>query len=250
MKVKSTVIATIIFVSIFGTVAITSSLGIWNTVNSKEPARYTSGEAAGEYNPDDIRGSYTFGEISELFKIPLEHLGSGFSIADENTFAGFQCKELEAIYASSSAEGKEVGTDTVRIFVALYKSLPITLNDGTYFPESAVKILKNKAKLTEEQITYLETHSVTPAIATNIEKATTETKEVASESSETKKVIKGNTTFKELLDWGVKKEAIENIINDKMPSTSETIKDYASAKGIEFSTIKEPLQTLIEESIK
>lgn len=248
MKIKTTAIAIIIFVSIFGFIAITSALGLWTTVNTKEPARYTSGEFTGEYNPEDIRGSYTFGEISELFEIPLEYLGSGFSIADENSFADFKCKELETIYASSSAEGKEVGTDSVRIFIALYKSLPITLNDNTYFPESALNVLKNNAKLTEEQITYLETHTVIPVDTTNIEKTSTETKEEALENSDTEKVIKGNTTFKELLDWGVKEEDIEKIINDKIPNTSETIKDYTLAKGIEFSTIKEFLQTLIEQS--
>ena len=48
------------------------------------------------------------------------------------------------------------------------------------------------------------------------------------------------------MDWGVKKEAIEKIINDKIPDPGKTIKDYSSAKGLEFSTLKEPLQKLVD----
>ncbi len=239
MKVKTLHIAMIIFIIIFGGIALTSVLGLWNTVNTKEPARYASGEFAGEYNPADIRGSYTFGEISELFGIPLEDLGKAFAVKDESKYEAFQCKELEAIYAASSAEGKEVGTDSVRIFVSLYKSLPITLNNATYLPKPAVSILKSKAKLIDEQLTYLESHTVTPL--------DTEPAAVNSGTENTDGIIKGSTTFKVLLDWGVKKEDIENIINDKMPDTSRTVKDYATAKGVEFSTLKEPLQELVDK---
>jgi len=238
MKVKTSLVAIIVLVTVFGGIALASVLGLWNTVNTKEPARYTSGEFAGEYNPSDIRGSYTFDEISESFEIPLEDLGKAFAVKDESKFEAFQCKELETIYAASAAEGKEVGTDSVRIFIAFYKSLPIALNDATYLPKPAASILKSKAKLNDEQLKYLETHTVTPLDAdVPISSSVTES---------TDKIIKASTTFKELLDWGVKKADIENTINDKMPDTSKTVKDYAAAKGIEFSTLKEPLQKLID----
>lgn len=55
----------------------------------------------------------------------------------------------------------EIGTNSVRLFVALYKSLPFELSDTTYLPASAVVMLKEKAKLTQEQITFLDAHSVT-----------------------------------------------------------------------------------------
>ena len=239
MKVKTSHIAIIIIIMIFGGIALTSALGLWKTESTKQPARYASGEFAGEYNPADIRGSYTFGEISELFGIPLEDLGKAFAVKDESKYEAFQCKGLEDIYAASSAEGKEVGTDSVRIFVSLYKSLPITLNDATYFPKPAVSILKSKAKLTDEQVTYLESHSLTPL--------DTEPATVNSGTENISRIIKGSTTFKVLLDWGVKKEDIEKIINDKMPDTSRTVKDFATENGVEFSTLKEPLQELVDK---
>lgn len=238
MKVNTLIVAIIVLVMVFGVIALASVLGFWNTVSTKEPKRYSIGEEAGEYNPADIKGSYTFGEISELFEIPLEDLGHAFALKDESKFKAFQCKELEEIYITSSAQDKEVGTDSVRIFVALYKSLPITLNYDTYFPKPAVNMLDSKANLTEDQTRYLENHTIIPLNA----EATTE----SSESTSTDRTIKGSTTFKELLDWGVKKEDIERIIDDKIPNTEKTLKDYATTKGIEFSTFKEQIQKLID----
>lgn len=253
MKIKTSAVAIIIFASIFGAIAITSAFGLWTTVNTKEPARYTTGEFAGKYNPADIRGSYTFGEISDLFDISLEDLGKAFALKDEKTFATFQCKELETIYSSAASEGKEVGTDSVKTFVALYKSLPITLNDTTYLPQPAVNILKNKAKLTEEQLKYLDTHTIAPldaAISSDTKSQTQEESTTTKETSTTEKIIKGSTTFKDLTDWGVKTEEIEKVINDKMPSTGKLVKDYATEKGIEFSTLKGSLQNLVDSQNK
>ncbi|KOA20349.1 hypothetical protein CLHOM_11680 [Clostridium homopropionicum DSM 5847] len=254
MKIKTSAVAVIIFASIFGTIAITSAFGLWNTVNTKEPALYTTGEFAGEYNPADIRGSYNFGEISDLFEVSLEDLGIAFALKDEKTFATFQCKELEAIYTSAASEGKEVGTDSVKTFVALYKSLPITLNDTTYLPEPAVNILRSKVKLTEEQSKYLDTHTIAPldaAISSDTKsQAQEESTAKVKETSTTEKIIKGSTTFKDLIDWGVKTEEIEKVINDKIPSTGKLVKDYATEKGVEFSTLKESLQSLVDAQNK
>ena len=160
MKVKSYAVALTVLIVIFGSVAVTSYLGQWKTTTDKVPATYTSGEAAGQYNPADIRGSYTFGQIQDAFGIPVEELGVAFGVKDPSKYATFQVKELETIYASLAAQNKEVGTDSVRIFVALYKGLPITLTDTTYMPRPAVDILKSKAILSQDQLDYLNSHSV------------------------------------------------------------------------------------------
>ncbi|AHF08489.1 hypothetical protein [Desulfitobacterium metallireducens] len=160
MKIKSNILGWIIFIVIFGTVGITSGLDLWKTTNDKIPATFSEGSLAGQYNPADIRGSYTFAEIQNAFEIPVEDLGIAFGIKDSSNYASFQVKELETIYSSLAADGKEVGTGSVRTYVALYKGLPITLADGTYLPKPAVDILKAKAPLTQEQFQFLDTHSV------------------------------------------------------------------------------------------
>ena len=59
------------------------ALNFWNTEEgggSQAPATFTSGEFYGEYNPADIRGSYSFGHISELWEIPPTELGTVFAL--------------------------------------------------------------------------------------------------------------------------------------------------------------------------
>jgi hypothetical protein len=159
MKVKSYAVALIVLVVIFGSVAITSYMGQWKTTTNKVPAKYSEGESAGEYNPADIRGSYTFGQIQDAFGIPADELAVAFGVKNRDNET-FQVKELETIYALLAAQGKEVGTDSVRIFVAMYKGLPITLTDTTYMPKPAVEILKSKAPLSPEQLEYLHSHTI------------------------------------------------------------------------------------------
>jgi len=159
MKVKSNVIAIMVLVVIFGSVAYTSYTGQWKTTTDKVPVKYTEGAAAGEYNPADIRGSYTFANIEAAFGIPADELGTAFGIKDRDN-ATFQVKELETIYAPLAAQGKEVGTDSVRIFVSLYKGLPITLTDTTYLPKPAAEILKTRATLSKEQLEFVNKHMV------------------------------------------------------------------------------------------
>ena len=59
------------------------------------------------------------------------------------------------------------------------------------------------------------------------------------------RIIKGKTTFKEVLDWGLPREEIEAVIGGELPATGMTIRDFASQKGLEFSTIKVALQAKI-----
>ena len=118
----------IVVVIIFGGIGVSSITGSWQTTSTKIPAKYTSGEFAGQYNPADIRGSYTFGEISEAFNVPLNDLAVAFGMEGRSSLAEVQCKELEALYVDA-ASGNSVGTNSVRIFVAPYKGLPITLSD-------------------------------------------------------------------------------------------------------------------------
>jgi len=160
MKIRSSIMGLIVPIVILGSVGVTSALDLWKTTNDKIPVKYSEGTATGQYNPADIRGSYTFGEIEKVFGIPVEDLGIGFGVKDPAYYASFQCKELETIYATLAVQGKEVGTGSVRAFVALYKGLPITLSDETYLPKPAVDLLKDKASLTQDQLQFITQHTV------------------------------------------------------------------------------------------
>lgn len=156
MRIKTNTLAIIIIVVMLGGVALSSSLGLWQTKTTKIPVKYSTGDAAGQYNPADIKGSYSFANISKLFEIPLEDLGKAFGVPADR-LNSFLVKELESIYDSSS-DGKSVGANSVRVFVALYKGLPIELSEDTYFPESAVEVLNKAGNLTPDSMKYLDGH--------------------------------------------------------------------------------------------
>jgi len=95
----------------------------------------------------------------------------------------------------------------------------------------------------EEQNNYLSSHTID---ISNIKAENNSEEHISSDTEEMK--VKGNTTFKEVLDWGVSEEAMETIIDAKLPNTVMTIKDYCAEKEIEFSIVKTAIQQKIDEA--
>ncbi len=258
MKLTSKPLAAIVFIIFFGGIALTSTLGWFQTSTTKVPVTFTEGEFAGQYNPADIRGSYTFGDISNLFAVPLANLQTGFHFPPEADPAAYQVKNLEAQFADS---GYEIGTDSVRLFVALYKGLPYDLSVDSYLPAEAANILTTKAKLSPEQTDYLKTHTVdlgqpaaettpqeTPAPAAAQTSAAPQPTASTTEHVAADRTITGKTTFQNLLDWGVAPATIEQVIAAPLPSAGIVIKDYLTSKGLEFSTLKGVLQVEVDKA--
>jgi hypothetical protein len=57
MNIRSKHIGPIILAAFIIGIGGTIGLNLWRTTSSKVPAKFTSGEHEGEYNPADIRGS-------------------------------------------------------------------------------------------------------------------------------------------------------------------------------------------------
>jgi len=254
MNLTSKPLAAIIFVILFGGIMLTTATGWWQTESSKQPATFTEGEFAGEANPADIRGSYTFGDIEKSFNIPASILAQAFVIETSDP-AAFAVKGLEEIYAASEFE---IGTASVRLFVAFYNGLPMDLSTDMYLPENAAVLLKAQT-LTLEQLTYLEAHTVpNPAAASDSPEAAplpvTEsapeavtTPHAATSAESTERLVKGKTTFKDVLDWGVSQEIIEQVIGAPMPNPLTKVKDFCTEKGLDFEVIKPALQTEVDK---
>lgn len=253
MKMTSKSMAAVILVILFGGIAVTTALGWWATETTKEPARFSEGEAAGEYNPLDIRGSYTFGDISRLFEIPIEDLARAFQVPQGVDPASFQVKNLEDQFAAYAGD---LGTSSVRLFTAFYTGLPYDLTlEEVYLPDSAAAVLLAKAPLNEEQKAYLAAHTVitsevsTPPAAETVAASTPAPAATETHTVEEGKVA-GKTTFQDLLDWGVPKEVIEQIMGGMPPTTSTLVKDYCTLKGLSFSEIKLLLQAEVDKALK
>ncbi|MGH4118944.1 hypothetical protein [Clostridium sp.] len=159
MKIKTYVLPLVIIVVLFGGIVVTKAFGLWKTESTKVPNTIKSGEAMGEYNPSDIRGSYTFKDISSSFKIPVEILGEAFAV-ESSDLNSFKVKDLEIIYEGLKDSGTQIGTSSIRLFVAYYLDLPYEISEESYLPKAAVDILKSKVKLSDEKLKYLDSHSV------------------------------------------------------------------------------------------
>jgi len=264
MSLNSKILAVVVLVVLFGGIAVSTTLGWWATESTKTPATYTEGEFAGQANPADIRGSYTFGDVSRVFDIPAATLAQAFGVTAEDP-AAFALKDLETLYLESPVE---IGTASVRLFVACYRGLPYDLATAaeTYVPASAAAVINAEGQPTAEQRAWLETHTApvaAPAPATPegtvapVETAAPEgtaapepvaTPVAAAEDSATR--IKGRTTFGELLDWGVSQAAIEEIIGGPLPDPAMKVKDYATAQGLDFETLKLALQAAVDNQVK
>jgi len=248
MNLTSKPLAVIVLAIMFGGIFFSSAMGWWATESNKVPVTFTEGEFAGQANPVDIRGSYTFGDIANSFDVTPDVLAQAFGVTDGDP-AAFAVKELEAIYADS---GYEIGTNSVRLFVAYYAGLPFdTTGQEIYLLQTAADILLAKGNLTPEQAAYLEKYTVTvagsvpPAEAPAVEAAP-----VPAESSATLSegyTIKGKTIFGELISWGVSKVTIEQLIGAPMPDPAMKVKDYAAANGLDFETLKTALQTEVDK---
>jgi hypothetical protein len=159
MKLKPQIAVLAVLVIFAAGILFTNVAGLWSTTSTKTPSKIANLEAADAYDPDDIRGSFTFGDISSLYGVPLEDLAAAFGV-DEKVAASFKCKDLEGL---SEDAAYEIGTASVKLFTAYYTGLPYTPTEETYLPESAAEVLLAHGAMTPEQSEYLAAHTVPAA---------------------------------------------------------------------------------------
>ena len=237
MKLKSKHLVPLILVVFIAGIAGTMAFNLWRTEGSKIPAKFSTGEHEGEYNPADIRGSYTFSNISETFKIPLEDLSRAFGLDGVENVAEFQCKELKVLYPEP--EEGEIGTDSTKLFVALYTGLPHTPEETTRLPTPALSVLKDK--LSEQELE--EVKKITVSLS---DLKPVSSQETAEQANDQDRAVRGKTTFSDLRDWKLTKEEIEQLLGIPMGKPGVTVRDHCTANEIEFSEVKTALQALVD----
>lgn len=246
MKIKFIAMAILVPAILFGGIAATMAADVWSTTSDKTPAKYVSGSHSGEYNPADIRGSYTFTEVSEDFGIDQNVLYSAFGIPEGTDGMAVKTKDLEGMYAADTG----IGNESVQVFVALYKHLPIDY-EGVILPQKAAEILLAVGGLSADETTFLQQfigQSSAPLAslpAASAQPSASGSK--AGTAEETEQLVNGSATFQMVLDAGITKEQVEEIIGGSMPPTNQTIKDYCSANGLTFSDIKNQMNALAQK---
>ena len=239
MRIKANLAAIILPTLFIAGILFSSAVGYWKTENSKVPTKYTEGVFEGEANPADIRGSYSFSDLEKAFDIPVDTLAKAFGFSASENPEGIKIKEFEELYGV--IEDMEIGTGSMRLFVALYKGLPFEAEEDTAIPQPAWNIL-NKEGATDKDT--LSGYSERVVALEDLE-ISTGTVEHSEESEET--TIKGKTLFSDLLDWGLSQKQIEEVLGAPIGAAGMTIRDYCTEQGIEFSTVKTPLQDLLDK---
>ena len=253
MRLRSIHLAIGVAVLVLGSVGIASLAGLWQTEGSRVPRVIANGDAAGSFDPADIRGSYTFGDIEASFGVPAALLAEALGVVTESPEL-YQVKDLENAsgepVAADEAPGYEVGTDTVRLIVALLADLPYEAQTTTGLPAAAYRILAATDSVDQERlIRYadrlvgVETASPSPAETVS---GGASGAGVPSDSEEAV-AVRGRTTFAELLDYGVTKEQIEEVLGRNMPARGVLVRDFATEQGVEFSDWRNAFQALLDE---
>ncbi len=254
MKMRSPLIAILTILFIFGGILISMATGFWRSESSKVPATYASGEFAGQYNPGDIRGSYSFSDVASAFDVPVKVLLQAFGFEGVENGASLQIKVFEEYYGV--VDGREVGTDSMRLFVALYIDRPYTPEEGTGLPNRAVELLRAREKLDSEHAKEIaRSYSVElprgidgdGSTGTAVESLGSTASTASAEESEEDHSIKGKTTFRDVMEWGLTREEIEEVIDMPIGAPTQAMRDFFMEKGMEFSQYKEELQRIIDE---
>lgn len=243
MRIKAAQAGIFFIVLMISGLLLSMFTGYWKTENSKIPAKFSEGELAGISDPGDIRGSYSLGDIESAFDIPVETLAAAFGLTDNSDSASFQVKVFEEEFGV--IDGKEVGTDSMRLFVALYLNLPYETEHDTGLPNPAVTILRKQGTLSEEQLAMLDTVSVS---IESIQLVVSYTDQAVSEDHEESEIveIKGSTSFSDIYDRGISTEQLEEFLGVSAGSPDESLRDFCKANDIEFSTVKMQLQDLLD----
>jgi len=207
MRINPILFGVLVVVVFFGSILGFQAAGIWS-ISGKVSA---NGEAiqpiAGDVN--SIKGWMTLEQISTTFNVPMEEILQNFGLP-LNTPPTTAIKDLESESFDTTALKTWLGQKN-------NPAVPATKEDNS----NPISSSEETATSTIDETTQL----------------------VPADQSSSNRTITGKTTFQELLDWGIPKEKIEKIIEAELPERSLVIKDYLTSRGVEFSTIKNQLQT-------
>jgi hypothetical protein len=216
VEIRSKALGAIIAIVIFGGIMGASALGLWKTETVRNPAKLqiseSIGNVAGEnvgtgtgtYDPADIRGNHRFGEISEMFAIPLETLSRAFALpatVDPATLA------VDILKSSADLSAEQIAYLDAYTIEIEFEWEPISM------PEDEVQSSDEADGDAEDTV-----------------------------RKQDEMVVAGKTTFADLLAWGVSAEQIESIIGGEIPNHLVLVYDYCAENELTFGGIKADLQ--------
>lgn len=172
---------------------------------------------------EDIKGSFTLLDIEENFGLPVETMVHAFLIEDQSPET-FVISALDTYYEELDdlTPPIEIGVGSVKYFVGLYLGHEIS---PSYLPSEAIELLIKEGKITRnhDALNY----------AVDLNKP-----QVLVELEHEEKVINGNTSIQDLLDYGFTYEYFQDLFGNDSFTTSDLVKDVARKVGLKFSEVK------------
>lgn len=210
MRINPIIYGVLVLTIFFGIILGFQAAGIWS-ISGKVTA---NGEAVQPSVADvnTIKGWMTLEQIATTFNVPLADLLKQFSLSAD-TPPSTAIKDLESDTFDTTALRDWLQSLTQPNDVP-QSNITIPAPTKTPFATSATLITATPAP----------TEHVTPS-----------------------GTVTGRTTFQELLDWGISKDAIQQIIGSDLPTPSIGVKDYVTGKGLEFTSIKTQLQAEVDK---
>jgi hypothetical protein len=214
MRINPFIFGILTLAIFMGTILGFQAAGIWS-VSGKVTA---DGQAIQPSSADvnSIKGWMTMEQITTTYNVPLEELRAHFDLPAD-TPASTAIKDLESDLFSVT---------NLRTWLQARQDG----NSGAPVENSPTPV---DPTATPEPVT------VQPVVEPPAPTATVHAAPA--------RTITGKTTFQELLDWGVSKEAIQKVVGGSLPPGTTVIKDYVTGKGLEFSSIKTGLQAEVDQ---
>lgn len=236
MKVKTIWMPIIVIVIFIIGIGGTKLTGTWEAESDKVPITIKEGEFAGLPDPNDIRGSYSFGDIESAFDVPAEITAKAFGIESDRP-SEVLAKDIEAMYPDV-----EVGTGALRAFVGIYTGLPFSVEDG--LPDTVRDLLIELDMWTEELESTYKDNLVILSDPMELVSVISNSED-PEEHEEEEGVVKGKTTAAEVIDWGLSLEEVESIVGGEIENVHMTIRDICGQYGTSFGEVKIELNELL-----
>jgi hypothetical protein len=210
MRINPMVYGVLVLIVFIGIILGFQAAGVWSVTGKISSSGDQVQPVTGDV--DTIKGWMTLEQISTTYNVPTADILKQF--------------ELPVDTAPTTAI-KDLETDLFSV-----TNLRTWLQSRMQ-PATPPQDMSSTATPPNEQIT------ATPAVLPLVTPVPTE--HIVSD-----RTVTGRTTFQELLDWGVPREAIQKVIGSDIPAASMAVKDFIAEKGMEFPTIKSQLQSLVD----
>jgi hypothetical protein len=220
MRIKPTYLGIFILVVFMGTVYAFRAAGFWSVSGKVDRQGQAIQPLSGDTST--IKGWMTLEQISTAYNVPLAEILAAFGLPAD-TPASTPLNKLENETFSVSDLRTWLGGRTPFLPTAEPEN-PAPAN-----PESEAAP-ENKAEPEPSRVPGEPAGAAEPG-----------------DHEPADRTVTGQTTFQDLLDWGVPAETIQQVIGGALPDPAMLVKDYVTQSGRSFGPVKNALQDAVPD---